>query len=365
MTPVEFRKVCKDFAMKYVNNQREQFKRLGVLADWEHPYLTLQPEFEGAQIRTFCEMAKKGYIYKGLKPVIWCPDCETALAEAEIEYREDTTNSIYVKFKVTEDFGKFGALKEQAYFVIWTTTTWTLPGNVAIAVNPRFEYALMKVASGEVYVLATELIEAVQAATGFGGYEIVGTFQGAELENMVCAHPFIDRDSLVIVGEHVTLDAGTGCVHTAPGHGAEDYVACQNYDLPMLVPVDSKGYLNEHAGKFAGVFYEKSNPLIIEELKAQNALLGVEPITHTYPHCWRCGNPIIFRATDQWFASVEGFKEQALEAIRKVNWVPAWGEERIASMVSEAQRLVYFAPADVGRADPDFLLCRLQKADYR
>ena len=334
VSPVQFRQVCRDFALTYVNNQREQFKRLGVIADWENPYLTLLPEFEGKQIETFGEMAKRGYIYKGLKPVIWCTDCETALAEAEIEYKEDTSNSIYVKFPVKEDFGKFGELKDKVFFVIWTTTTWTLPGNVAISVNPHFEYSLLQTGD-EIYVIAKELIEATVNATGISDYKIVGEFKGSDLENMVCAHPFLDRDSLVINGEHVTLEAGTGCVHTAPGHGADDYIACKNYDVPMIVPVDGKGYLNEFAGKFAGLFYEKSNPEIIKELEDRNLLLAVTPISHSYPHCWRCSHPIVFRATEQWFASVDGFKEKALEAIKNVNWIPTWGEDRISSMVAD------------------------------
>ncbi len=336
VTPTEFRKVCRDFAEGYVANQREQFKRLGVFGDWEHPYLTLHPEYEGEQIRIFGEMANNGYIYKGLKPVIWCTDCETALAEAEIEYKDDTTNSIYVKFAVKDDKGVLGEYADKAKFVIWTTTTWTLPGNVAIALNGNFEYSLVKVENGEIYVLATELIDSVQKATGFGSYEILKSFKGRDLEYIVCKHPFIDRDSLVINGDHVTLEAGTGCVHTAPGHGAEDYVACRNYpEIPMIVPVDAKGVLNDHAGQFSGMFYKKSNDAIIQQLKSTDSLLAIEPITHSYPFCWRCGNPIIFRAAEQWFASVDGFKKETLEAIKDVQWIPAWGEDRISSMVAE------------------------------
>lgn len=334
-TPVEFRKVCRDFALQYVDNQRNQFKRLGIQGDWENPYLTLSPEYEGKQIEIFCEMAKRGYIYKGLKPVYWCTDCETALAEAEIEYQDHSANSIYVKFAVKDDKGLFGELKDKVYFVIWTTTTWTLPGNVAISLNPHFEYSLVKINENETYVIATELIEAVSEAAEIGEYEVVGTFKGSELENIVCRHPFLDRDSLVIVGEHVTLEAGTGCVHTAPGHGAEDYDACRNYDVPMIVPVDGKGYLNEHAGKFAGMYYDKSNAAIVEELEKLNMLVALAPINHSYPHCWRCSHPIVYRATDQWFASVDDFKEKALKAIADVNWIPAWGEDRITSMVAD------------------------------
>jgi isoleucyl-tRNA synthetase len=334
VTPVEFRKVCHDFAMKYVDNQRQQFKRLGIIGDWENPYLTLAPEYEGKQIEIFGEMAKKGYIYKGLKPVCWCTDCETALAEAEIDYKDSETETIYVKFAVKDDKGIFAEYKEKIYFVIWTTTTWTLPGNVAISLNPRFEYSLVK-AGDEIYVLATELVETVAKTAGIENYEIVGKFQGKELEYIVCQHPFLDRDSLVIVGEHVTLDAGTGCVHTAPGHGAEDYEVCRSYDVPMIVPVDDKGILNEHAGQFAGLYYKKSNKAIIEQLTSTNHLLAQTEIEHSYPHCWRCSNPIIYRATDQWFASVDDFKEKALEAISNVEWIPKWGEERIANMVAD------------------------------
>ena len=334
--PVKFREACRDFALSHVENQKTQFKRLGVLGDWDNPYLTLKNEFVAKQVEVFGKMAKKGLIYKGLKPVYWCPSCETALAEAEIEYAEDKTNSIYVKFAVKDDKGLFDGL-DNVYFVIWTTTTWTLPGNVAIALNPDFEYSLVKFANGEIYVLATELIDnVVRAAKIEGDYEIVKKFKGQELEFITCYHPFIDRESLVIVGDHVTLDAGTGCVHTAPGHGVEDYIACQNYpQLDIVVPVDTKGYLNDLAGEFAGLFYEKSNPKIIEKLKETGNLLAIEEIIHQYPHCWRCDNPIIFRAADQWFASVDALKEKAGEAIKGVKWIPQWGEDRITSMVMD------------------------------
>jgi len=333
---VKFREMCKEFALSQVERQKSQIKRLGSLGDWDDSYLTLAPEFEAKQIEIFGEMAKKGYIYKGLKPIYWCTDCETALAEAEIEYEEDKTSSIYVKFRVAEDNGVFsstGVDKKDIYFVIWTTTTWTLPGNVAIALNPEFTYSLVK-ANGEYYVLAHELIENVLAAGGISDYEVVAQYTGKELELIRCAHPFIDRESLVIVGDHVTLDAGTGCVHTAPGHGAEDYVACRNYkEIPIIVPVDGKGYLNELAGEFAGLFYEESNAKIIEKLKEVNALYAIEDIIHQYPHCWRCHKPIVFRATEQWFASVDDIKDAAVEAIKGVRWIPKWGEDRITGMV--------------------------------
>ncbi|MBQ4516411.1 MAG: isoleucine--tRNA ligase [Clostridia bacterium] len=335
---VKFREVCKDFALQYVENQKNQIKRIGSLGDWDNSYLTLAPEFEAKQIEIFGEMAKKGYIYKGLKPIYWCPDCETALAEAEIEYSEDKTNSIYVKFRVTEDNGVFanvGEKLEDIYFVIWTTTTWTLPGNVAIAVNPDYEYSLVKTADGT-FVIATELVDGVMAVGGITEYKTIAEFKGRDFDLMKCAHPFIDRESLVIVGDHVTLDAGTGCVHTAPGHGVEDYIACQKYeDIPIIVPVDDKGYLNELAGEFAGLYYEKSNAKILEKLKELGALYAENEIIHQYPHCWRCHEPIVFRATEQWFASVDDIKEDAIKAIQGVSWLPKWGEDRISAMVSD------------------------------
>jgi len=332
--PVAFRAACKEFALSYVENQKGQFKRLGVVGDWDHPYLTLQNEFVAKQVEVFGEMAKKGLIYRGLKPVYWCYDCETALAEAEIEYAEDKTNSIYVKFSVKDDLGKFEGL-ENVYFVIWTTTTWTLPANVAICLNKDFEYSLVKVGN-EIYVLATDLISSVCKAADITEYEVVKTFMGSELEGMKCAHPFLPRDSHVIVGNHVTLEAGTGCVHTAPGHGVDDYNVCLNYkDIEIVVPVDAKGILTKEAGPFEGLFFEKANAKIIENLKETNHLLAVEEIIHQYPHCWRCSNPILFRATEQWFASVDAFKDLAVDCIKKVKWVPAWGEERITNMVRD------------------------------
>lgn len=332
--PVKFRQACREFACMHVENQKQQFKRLGVIGDWDNPYLTLKNDFVAKQIEVFGEMANAGLIYKGLKPVYWCPHCETALAEAEIEYAEDKTTSIYVKFKVKDDKGLFEGLSD-VYFVIWTTTTWTLPGNLAVCLNPNLEYSLVKFSNGEIYVLASELIDTVVSATGLdANYQVVKTFMGAELELMTCAHPFLDRDSLVIVGDHVTLDAGTGCVHTAPGFGAEDYIVCQNYpQLEIVVPVDAKGYQTEDAGEFAGLHYEASNEKILENLKNSGALLASQEIVHQYPHCWRCDSPIIFRAADQWFASVDALKDDAVKAIEGVKWIPEWGEERIKSMV--------------------------------
>ncbi len=332
--PVKFRQACREFACSHVENQKKQFKRLGVIGDWDNPYLTLKNDFVAKQIEVFGEMAKRGLIYKGLKPVYWCPHCETALAEAEIEYAEDKTTSIYVKFAVKDDKGLFDGL-ENVYFVIWTTTTWTLPGNLAVCLNPDFEYSLVKFSNGDIYVLATDLIETVVSATGLGAdYEVVKTFCGNELELMTCQHPFLDRESLVITGDHVTLDAGTGCVHTAPGFGADDYIVCKKYpQIEIVVPVDHKGYQTADAGEFAGLYYEESNEKILERLKKDNALVASQDIVHQYPHCWRCDHPIIFRAADQWFASVDALKDDAVKAIEGVNWIPEWGEERIKSMV--------------------------------
>ena len=284
-------------------------------------------------------MACKGYIYKGLKPVYWCPDCQTALAEAEIEYAEDPCDSIYVKFLVTDDKGlltQMGADLSKTYFVIWTTTTWTLPANDAICVGPNFTYSLVKW-EDEYYVMAEALYESAMKAAGKTGYQVVGTIQGKDLEYMKSAHPFIDRTSLVIVGDHVTLESGTGCVHTAPGHGVDDFNVCQNYpDIPVIVPVDSLGRMTEEAGeKFAGLTTSQANAVIAEHLKETGALFAMEKIIHQYPHCWRSKNPVLFRATEQWFCSVEDFKEDAVKAIQDVQWIPAWGEDRITSMVRD------------------------------
>ncbi len=335
---VAFRDLCRDFAMKYVNLQMGSIKRLGALGKWEDPYLTLDPKFEAKQIEIFGKMAEKGYIYKGLKPIYWCPDCETALAEAEIEYQEDKTNSIYVKFAVKDDHGVFDACgipKEKINFLIWTTTTWTLPGNVAIALNGNFTYNLVE-SDGEYFIIADELIGAVMKAAGRENYKTVCEFRGSDLELIRCAHPFIDRESVIILGDHVTLDAGTGCVHTAPGHGLEDYIACQQYkEIPIIVPVDEKGYLNDLAGEFSGLYYEKANAKIIEKLTELGALFAVEEIIHQYPHCWRCHDAIVYRAAEQWFASVDAIKDDAVKAIHEVTWLPKWGEDRITGMVQD------------------------------
>ena len=340
MSPVELRKICREFALSYVDNQRNQFKRLGVWGDFDNPYLTLKPEFEARQIEVFGEMAKKGYIYKGLKPVYWCPHCGTALAEAEIEYAEDPCYSIYVKFAVKNDvhgvLEKMGADVSKTYFVIWTTTTWTLPANVAICLGPEYDYCLVK-ANGEYYVMARELADIAMQAAKITDYELIGSVKGSELEYITCQHPFIDRESLVILGDHVTLESGTGCVHTAPGHGIEDFEVCvQNYkELPIVVPVDSEGKLTEEAGPFAGLTTNDANKAIAQALEDSGNLLAIQKIIHQYPHCWRCKDPVIFRATQQWFCSVDGFKEQAIEAVKSVKWIPDWGEGRITGMIRD------------------------------
>ncbi len=340
ISDVELRKLCREFALGYLDDQRNQFKRLGGIGDWENPYITLTHDFEAKQIEIFAEMATKGYIYKGLKPVYWCPECETALAEAEIEYAEDSCDSIYVKFRVTDDKGLFtakGVDLKNTYFVIWTTTTWTIPGNVAICLGPDFEYSLIK-CGNENYVMATELYESAMKEAEKTDYEVIATFKGSELELMETAHPFLDRKSLVILGDHVTLESGTGCVHTAPGHGIEDFDVCHNNypQIPIIVPVDSHGKLTDEAGKqFAGLSTNEANKAIAEHLKDIDALFAIKHIIHQYPHCWRCKKPVLFRATEQWFCSIEAIKKKAVEEINKVNWVPAWGRDRITSMVMD------------------------------
>ncbi len=338
ISDLELRKICRDTALGFVDIQRESFKRLGVIGEWDNPYITLKKEFEEEQIKVFATMANKGYIYKGLKPVYWCPDCNTALAEAEIEYAEDPCHSIYVKFNVTDDLGKLtamGADLSKTYFVIWTTTTWTLPANVAICVGPDFEYSLIK-SGDEYYVMATDLAASAMEAKGVSDYETLGVIKGSELEYMKTQHPFIDRTSLVIVGDHVTLESGTGCVHTAPGHGIEDFIVCKNYpEIPIIVPVDAKGRLTEEAGMFAGLTTEEANKPIALHLEKIGALFALKKIEHQYPHCWRCHKPVIFRATSQWFCSVDDFKDEAVKAAEDVKWFPEWGKDRLQSMVKE------------------------------
>ncbi len=338
MGAVEFRQLCDQFARGNVETQKAQMKRLGCMADWDAPYLTILPRFEAEQIRIFGKMAKNGYIYKGMKPVYWCPQDETALAEAEIEYMDDPCASIYVKFAVQDDLGKLAALgvdTAKTYFVIWTTTTWTLPGNLAICLGPDFEYSVIRVGE-ENYIMASQLLESVASAANIGEYEVIAKLTGCEMEGMKARHPFLDRDSLIIVGDHVTLDSGTGCVHTAPGFGADDFTVCKRYpEIEIIVPVDARGRQTELSGKYVGMTTDQANEAILADMKESGALLAVQKIAHQYPHCWRCKSPIIFRATEQWFCSVEGFKKEALEAIKTVKWMPAWGENRLTKMVED------------------------------
>ena len=337
MSIPEFRNACQGFAQKFIDLQKSQFIRLGLMADWEKPYLTMNKEFEGREIKVFGEMYKRGYIYKGLKPVYWCPNDETALAEAEIEYKTDKCTSIYVKFRVKDDQGKLAGVCDltNTYFVIWTTTTWTLPGNQAISLNPTESYAVVKADNGEYYVVAEALVAATMAEGNVESYEIVATYEGKFFEYMTAQHPFLDRDSLLTVADYVTMDSGTGCVHTAGGFGADDNVTCRRYGLPPLVPVDDRGYQTEEAGKFAGLRYDESNDAILADMKESGALFASKEFEHEYPHCWRCKHPIIFRATPQWFCSVDTFKDDAVAACENVQWLPEWGGERIKQMVRE------------------------------
>ena len=342
MSVSEFRDDCHDFAQHYVDVQREQFKRLGCQGDWDNPYLTMNPKFEAEEVKVFGEMFKKGYIYKGKKPVYWCPHDETALAEAEIEYADDPVTTIFVKFRVTDDKGKlsaFGPL-DNIYFVIWTTTTWTLPGNQAICLNANVDYVVAKASNGEVYIMAEELIDSVLEQAGLTVAEKLAVMKGSEFEYMMTRHPLLEQSSMVILGDHVTTDAGTGCVHTAPAYGADDFMICGKYPeietgADMVVNVGDDGRFNAAAGKYEGLDVLKAHPVIYQDLVDCGALLASEEIVHSYPHCWRCKSPIIFRATDQWFCSVEAFKEEAIKACDEVQWIPEWGHDRMVSMIRE------------------------------
>lgn len=331
--PVEFRQRCREYALKYVETQREQFKRLGVRGDWEHPYVTLDPKFEAVQIGVFGDMAKKGYIYKGLKPVYWCPHCETALAEAEIEYAEKKSASIYVKFPVLDGKGLVGT--ENTFFVIWTTTPWTIPANLAVCLHPELEYVLLVVGQ-EKYVVAQALLEAFLAMLKNPDYTVEKRFQGDELEGIICRHPLYERNSVVILGEHVTTEQGTGCVHTAPGHGVEDFEVGKKYGLGVLSPVDNRGRFTQEAPNFEGLFTaDEGNKAVVKALDESGMLMDMSFIKHQFPHCWRCKNPVMFRATEQWFASIDGFRKETLAAIEQVKWIPSWGEDRIHNMVAD------------------------------
>ncbi|PQF25072.1 isoleucine--tRNA ligase [Enterococcus mundtii] len=331
MTMAEYLEKCREYALSQVDKQREDFKRLGVAGDWENPYVTLDPSYEAAQIRVFGKMAEKGYIYKGLKPIYWSPSSESSLAEAEIEYKDVKSPSIYVAFTVKD--GK-DLLDEDTAFVIWTTTPWTLPANQGIAVNPTFTYVLVE-ADGRKFVVAKDLMETVQQAIGWETVTVLKEFAGQEMEYMTATHPFYDRESLVILGDHVTLDAGTGLVHTAPGHGEDDYIAGNRYKLPVVSPVDSKGVFTDEAPGFEGIFYDKANPMITDLLQEKGTLLKLDFFTHSYPHDWRTKKPVIYRATPQWFASINDFRQNILDEVEKVDWIIPWGKTRLYNMVRD------------------------------
>ena len=332
-TPVvEFREKCREYALKQVANQREQIRRVGIMGDYDNPYLTLNKEFESHQVEVFAKMALKGLIYKGLKPVYWSPSSESALAEAEIEYHDVTSSSIYVAFDVVD--GK-GVVPTGSRAVIWTTTPWTMPANLAISVHPRFEYGLYNTSKGQLILLA-EFKDRLTEELGLENVELVKLFKGKELEYVTTKHPLYDRESVIICGEHVTNESGTGLVHTAPGHGADDFMVCQKYNIKPYCPVDDKGYMMEDCGpRLAGKFYEEANKEVLVMLTEVNALLKEIPITHSYPHDWRTKKPIIFRATPQWFCSISKIKDNLLRAVNEVNWVPSWGKTRMENMIKD------------------------------
>ena len=334
MTPAEIRELCAEYAKKWVGIQREGFVRLGVLGDWENPYLTLKPEYEAKQLEVFGELYENGYIFKGLKPIYWSPVTETALAEAEIEYKNVSSPSIYVKMKANQDLLDKIGMTEETWVVIWTTTPWTLPANVAISLNPDFEYGVYKTEKGNL-ILGKDLAEQAFSAMEIENYELIKEFVGRDIERTTYQHPFLDRTGLVILGTHVTADAGTGCVHTAPGHGQDDYVVGTRYGLPVISPINHKGVLTEDAGQFAGLFYAKANKEICAYLEGTGDLLKLKMIEHSYPHDWRSKTPVIFRATEQWFVNVEGsdIRERALKTLDDVTFIPAWGRNRIGSML--------------------------------
>lgn len=327
---VDFRKQCAKYAIKQVDRQRKQLLRLGVVGDYENPYITLTKEYEKGQIEIFADMALKGYIYKGLKPVNWSPSSESALAEAEIEYKDVTAKTIYVRFQVTE---AKGPISVGDYFVIWTTTPWTLPANLAICLNPLFTYGVFKTDKGNLIFLKSKA-EELKETLGLSECELIKEFKGSEVELSKCKHPYYDKDSLIILGDYVSDDAGTGCVHIAPGHGLDDFKVCLKYGIKPYCPVDEHGYMTKDAGEeLAGLFYEEANDKSIELLERNGALLKLIEITHSYPHDWRTGKPLIFRATPQWFCSLSAIKQNLLDEVEKVSYSPKWGKVRLHNMI--------------------------------
>lgn len=332
MDKVDFRKLCEEYAYEQVNRQRTQFKRLGVLGEWDNPYITLKPKYEASQLRVFGDMVEKGLIFKGLKPIFWSPSSETALAEAEIEYQDVQDQSIYVAMDAVD---KQGLVDFDFKFLIWTTTPWTIPANLAIAVGDQILYSFVKVDDGNVYVVATELINELTSLMGWTTVESLKDVKGRELENMTYKHPLYDRISPVVLGHHVSTDGGSGLVHTAPGHGEDDFIIGQNYGLDILCPVDGKGVMTAEAGKYEGLFITACNTEVLKDLEDCGSLLKQITITHSYPHDWRTKKPVIFRATAQWFASIESLKDDMISEIHKVKWVPSWGEKRMENMVKD------------------------------
>ena len=333
MSKVEFRKKCEEFALTQVERQKAQFVRLGILTDWNNPYLTLTPDYEERQIRLFAKMVESGLIYRGQKPIYWSPSSESALAEAEIEYHDVTSDSIYVAFKLVNAKDEF----KDAQIVIWTTTPWTLPANLATSAHPRLDYVLVKV-NDDKFIVGKSRLEALVEVLGWKDHKVLKTFKGSELENLEYKHPLYNRQSPIILGEHVTDEDGTGLVHTAPGHGADDYIVGVKYNLDILSPVNEEGYLTEEAGEFQGLFYDAANPKIIERLKEEGALLHHSKFNHSYPHDWRTRKPVIFRATPQWFASIDKLKTRLLDVINnEVAWKPKWGQIRMNNMISDRE----------------------------
>lgn len=332
LTLVEFREKCEAYALKQVDRQRDQFKRLGILGEWEKPYLTLDKKYESSQLKVFASMVEKGLIFKGLKPVFWSPSSETALAEAEIEYHDKKSPSIYVKFDAVDK----GSFDHDFSFLIWTTTPWTIPANLAVAVNESLDYVYALV-DGSYYVFALELLETLKTKLGFNDVKILQTVKGLELLNLTYKHPLYERVSPILLGHHVTTESGTGLVHTAPGHGEDDFIIGQANGLEILCPVDASGVMTHESGKYEGLFIEDCSKEVVKDLEASGHLLKMEWITHSYPHDWRTKQPVIFRATDQWFASIESLKDSMLKAVREVTWVPSWGEVRMENMIKDRE----------------------------
>jgi isoleucyl-tRNA synthetase len=344
MNPIEIRRECRKYAEKYVNIQRQDFKRLGVLGRWEEPYLTMSAQYQSVIASAFVEFLDRGYVYKGLKPVHWCIKDRTALAEAEVEYENHSSPSIWVRFALTSDAAAIdGALTgREVYGLIWTTTPWTIPANMAIAYHPKFTYVAVQV-NGVVYIVAEDLLSTTAEKLGWSHPVTLAAFPGARLEGTVFRHPFLERASAGILADHVTLEQGTGAVHTAPGHGQEDYAIGQKYGIATFCPVDAAGRFYRAEGapgylpdELIGKNVWEANPVVIDILKNAGALLGLEKLAHSYPHCWRCHNPVIFRATEQWFIGMDlkNFRQDALQSVKRVKWMPAWGEERISNMIA-------------------------------